>query len=284
MGHMCGSTCKRKTGQRCETCRRSGGQRVAVLDDNGKPIHSAGETRHHATPHIKGSAVDMYFDGISYRRAAENMSSYFGRETTPTTVYRWVRDLTDKASAIVKPLKIDGGGVWVADELVVNVGGRNYWLFNVMDSRSRFVLAAYLSPERTTRAAATALSLARERAADPPRIVKTDGLASYREAVPVAFPNAFPDGRPVQHLVSQGIRAEINNNLSERLQGTFRDRDKMLRALKRRDTGQEYVDGLVLHYNYFRPHESLKGKRPAEAAGAELPFTGWADVAAMKAG
>lgn len=282
MGHMCGSTCKRKTGQRCETCRRSGGSRVAVLDANGKPVKPR-DFRPRATPHEKGAAVDMYFDGLSYRQTARNMDAYFGRKTDQSSIYKWVRELTRKANAIVQPLKVDGGGIWVADELVVNVGGRNYWLFNVMDSRSRFVLAAYLSPERTTRAAATALSMARERAADPPRIVKTDGLASYREAVPVAFPNAFPDGRPVQHLVSQGIRAEINNNLSERLQGTFRDRDKMLRALKRRDTGQEYVDGLVLHYNYFRPHESLKGKRPAESAGAELPFTGWAEVAAMKA-
>ena len=34
----------------------------------------------------------------------------------------------------------------------------------------------------------------------------------------------------------------------------------------------------------FRPHESLKGKKPAEAAGAEIPFDRWEDVAAMKSG
>lgn len=94
---------------------------------------------------------------------------------------------------------------------------------------------------------------------------------------------AFPT-RLVQHVVSKGIRAEINNNLSERLQGTIRDRDKTLRGLKSRETGQAYVDGLVTRYNYFRPHESLKGKRPAEAAGAGLPFTSWEDVAAVKSG
>ena len=82
--------------------------------------------------------------------------------------------------------------------------------------------------------------------------------------------------------MSKGIRAEINNNLSERLQGTLRDRDKTLRGLKQRETGQAYIDGLVLHYNYFRPHESLKGKRPAEAAGAELPFNDWEGAAAVK--
>ena len=130
---------------------------------------------------------------------------------------------------------------------------------------------------RATRAAATALALARERAANPPREVKTDGLASYSGAMKTAFPLW-----QVKHVVSQGIRARINNNLSERLQGTFRDRDKTLRGLKTRDSGQEYLDGLAIHYNYFRPHQSLDGQKPAEKAGAEIPFETWRDVAAMK--
>ena len=53
--------------------------------------------------------------------------------------------------------------------------------------------------------------------------------------------------------------------------------------MKGRETGQAYVDGLVTHYNFFRPHESLDGKKPAEAAGAEIPFQDWGDVAAAKA-
>ena len=92
---------------------------------------------------------------------------------------------------------------------------------------------------------------------------------------------AFPLWQ-VKHIVSQGIRARINNNMSERLQGTFRDRDKTLRGLKTCDSGQEYLDGLTVHYNYFRPHQSLDGNRPAQVAGAETPFRTWQDVAATR--
>ena len=251
---------------------------MVILDANGKPVKPEGK-RPHATPHEKGAAVDMYFDGLSYRRVAGNMEQYLGRETSPMAVYRWVRESTATADEILRPLKVDTGREWVADEMMVNVGGKKMWLFNVMDADTRFVLAAYLTPERTTRAAQTTLALARERSNNPPGVVKTDGLRSYRQALPRAFPT-----HPVKHTVSQGIKAEINNNMSERLQGTFRDRDKTLRGLDSRETGQEYVDGLVLHYNYFRPHQSLDGKRPAEAAGAELPFRDWADVAAVKRG
>ncbi len=127
------------------------------------------------------------------------MKQYFGRETTQVSIYRWVRELTAKADTALKP-KVDTGDVWVADEVVVNVGGQKYWLFNVMDADSRFLLAAYLSSERTTRAAATALAMARERAAEPPEQLKTDGLPSYRRAMRRAFPI-----RLVKHVVSQGI-------------------------------------------------------------------------------
>ena len=93
---------------------------------------------------------------------------------------------------------------------------------------------------------------------------------------------AFPT-HPVKHVVSQGIRAVINNNLSERLQGTFRDRDKTLRSMKKQDTGQNYIDGLVLDYNYFRPHMRLEDdKTPDDAAGTEVPFKSWADIATME--
>ncbi len=278
MGHKCTSPhCKRRTGERCDTCRVGGGARLVLHDAAGRPVKPEGK-RPHATPHEKGAAVDMYFDGLSYRKVAGNMETYFDRKTDAATVYRWVRELTGQADEILRPMKVNTGPTWVADEMVVNVGGEKLWLFNVMDSDTRFVLAAYLSPDRNLRAATTTLSLARERSATHPEEIKTDGLSSYRRALPRAFPT-----RVVKHTVSQGIRAEINNNMSERLQGTFRDRDKTLRGLKGRDTGQAYLDGLVLHYNYFRPHEALDDKRPAQAAGAELPFDDWSDVAAGKA-
>ena len=182
-----------------------------------------------------------------------------------------------RADEVVKEMKVDTGPEWVADEIAVKVGGKQYWLFNVMDAKTRFVLSAYLSPVRTTRAAHTALSMARERSTNTPKEVKTDGLRSYLEAVPRTFPTSM-----VKHVVSKGIRAQINNNLSERLQGTVRDRDKTLRGLKKRETGQNYIDGLVVHYNYFRPHGGLDGKRPAESAGAEIPFETWKDIAGME--
>ena len=93
MWHLCGST---------------GKGRVAVLDASGKPVKPAGR-RLHATSHEKGAAVDLYFDGLSCRRTAENAGPYFGRETNPATVYRWVGELAKRADEILRPVKAAAG-------------------------------------------------------------------------------------------------------------------------------------------------------------------------------
>ena len=52
-----------------------------------------------------------------------------------------------------------------------------------------------------------------------------------------------------------------------------------MRGLQRRDTAQLIMGGWNIYYNYFRPHESLGDKTPAEKVIAERPFKNWEDVA-----
>ena len=118
---------------------------------------------------------------------------------------------------------------------------------------------SHLSPNRDKRAAVAVMRKAAEAAAEPPRTIKTDRLASYTQAIKEVFPETI-------HIQSQGIRSFTNNNRSERLQGTFRQREKTLRGLDSIETGQRYLDGWVIDYNLFREHESLDYKTPGEVA------------------
>lgn len=51
----------------------------------------------------------------------------------------------------------------------------------------------------------------------------------------------------------------------ERVNGEIRDREKVMRGLKRKDT--PILKGYQLYHNFVRPHEGLDGKTPAEACG-----------------
>lgn len=47
--------------------------------------------------------------------------------------------------------------------------------------------------------------------------------------------------------------------------GEERDREKTMRGLKIQNTA--VLSGYQIYHNYFRPHEALKGKTPAEKCG-----------------
>jgi len=54
----------------------------------------------------------------------------------------------------------------------------------------------------------------------------------------------------------------------ERLDGEVRDREKVMRGIKRIDS--PIFKGYQLNHNYFREHDALEGKTPAEMANIKI--------------
>ena len=221
---------------------------------------------------MMGSAIRDYYTGKSYKQIAEGLKDEYDiPEPSKATIFEWVRDYTEDAVAEMANHKAETGDHWVADEMVVDVGGEKAWLWNVMDGKTRYVLASHLSRERDAEAAKTVLRKALANADKSPGDFFSDKLRSYLPALREVLPKT-------KHYQSQGFAADINNNLSERLQGTFRDRIKVLRGLDTIESGQRYLDGWVLTYNLFRGHESLGNDTPGKRAKVKPPFREWADV------
>ena len=223
-------------------------------------------------PEQTGAAVSMFYSGMSYKQIAEDIEQTFDvKEPSKSTIYEWVRDYTRKAVDEMEAHPAHTSGDWVADEMMVWVGGEKYWNWNIMDSETRYILASHLSKNRDTRAATAVMKKAAKASAEPPKTIKTDKWRAYNRAIA----NVFPDA---EHIKSEGLTAELNNNQSERLQGTFRQRVKTLRGLDTRESGQLYLDGWTLDYNLFRKHHSLGNKTPAHAAKVSPPFDEWGEV------
>ena len=55
----------------------------------------------------------------------------------------------------------------------------------------------------------------------------------------------------------------------ERLNGTMRDREKVMRGMNTRESSQKIIDAMRIHYNFVREHSSLK-RTPAEQAGIRI--------------
>jgi hypothetical protein len=64
------------------------------------------------------------------------------------------------------------------------------------------------------------------------------------------------------------MSGDMNNNKMERLNGEFRDREKIVRGLKKADS--PLISGYQIYHNYVRPHMALDNKTPADKAGIEI--------------
>ena len=60
----------------------------------------------------------------------------------------------------------------------------------------------------------------------------------------------------------------MHNNKMERFNGEFRDREKVVRGIKKEDSA--IIDGYQIYHNYVRPHMGLDGKTPSEACGIDI--------------
>jgi hypothetical protein len=54
------------------------------------------------------------------------------------------------------------------------------------------------------------------------------------------------------------------------MQGTIRERDKVIRRMKGEKTAKVLMGGLKNYYNFLRPHVGLEKEPPAKRAKLEL--------------
>jgi len=69
-------------------------------------------------------------------------------------------------------------------------------------------------------------------------------------------------GPRVKHVRKPRFVDPTNNNVVERLNGTVREREKVMRGRKGDMTDEELMNGFRTYYNFVRPHQSLNGKNP----------------------
>ena len=119
---------------------------------------------------------------------------------------------------------------------------------------------------RTTRDAETLMSHAARHAIEIPEVIITDKLRAYLDGIDRVF------GADTEHILSRGFRIQSNTNLIERFHATLEGRTKVMRGMQNRETAQLIMDGWLIDYDLFRPHEILRGRTPAEVAGIRFTF------------
>ena len=221
------------------------------------------------------SALNQFYESASLSKIQRQLQLTYGVSPKPNTIYYWIVRYSKKAAKALENVPIRTGSTWVADETVIRLKEKDrpkQWFWDIIDDKTRFLLASHMSDSRTTKDAQTLVERAARRTNKIPRAITTDKLAAYLDGVELAF------GAETRHIQAKKLTAKDGTQLIERFHGTLKDRTKVMRSFMRKGTAKIVMDGWLAHYNFFRPHQALNGKTPAEAAKAESPYKSWKDV------
>jgi transposase-like protein len=220
------------------------------------------------------SALNDYYDGKSIGDICRSSLAEHGSQPSTKTVYGWITKYTDEAVNQFRNYHPKVGDTWVADETVLRIDGANIWLYDIIDEKTRFMLASRIALSRTTDDARKLMESAAKCAGKHPSVVRTDKNYSYLDGIELAF------GADTEHRLGSPftVKKEDSTSLIERFHGTLKSRTKVMRGLKSIETAIQFADGFLTYYNYLRPHEKLDGRTPAEAAGIDYPLKTWADI------
>jgi transposase-like protein len=186
----------------------------------------------------------------------------------------WIDKYTQEAIDCFHDYRPKVGDTWIADETVLRIDGANVWLYDIIDSDTRFMLASRIATARTINDARSLMEQAAKVAGKNPKVVITDRNNSYLDGIELAY------GSDTEHRLGNPFTLvkDDNTNLIERFHGTLKSRTKTMRGLKSLSTAQQFADGYLAYYNFLRPHESLENQTPASVAGIDYPVRTWEAV------
>jgi putative transposase len=149
-----------------------------------------------------GEAMGLFYDGLSLADISRHLQVTEGIYVDPATVWRWIIRFSKQAEKILGNIKVKTSWRWVIDETVVKVGGKKLWLWDIIEARTRFLLATHLTMTRNMKSAVAVLGEANKRTIGIPSYIVSDGMMAYPDAIDRVFGGETP-------ISLRGFRAQL---------------------------------------------------------------------------
>ncbi len=241
-------------------------QRYSCKDCGRRFTQNLGFEGMRASPQSITQAMQLYFTGESLRNVQKFLSLQ-GVNVSHVAIYKWIRKYVGIMERYLDQITPQLSDSWRADELYVKIRGDMKYLFAMMDDQTRFWIAQEVADSKERHDARNLFHKSAEVAGKNPRLLITDGLPAYRQACIKEYQTNHGNSGAV-HVREIRISGGIHNNKMERMNGEVRDREKVMRGLKRSDT--PILKGYQIYHNYIRPHSALGGRTPADACGIAI--------------
>jgi putative transposase len=218
------------------------------------------------------SAMGMYYGGMSLDAIQQQFRQDYDTDMSESNYWNWVKRFTDEAMRKAKTFKPNVGDTWVADETYMKLGKRNVYFWDIIDTKTRFLIATHVSFTRSAADAKQLMTIARNRAGKTPRTIITDKLKAYISGVEDTF------GADTKHRQGGPFDVENSTGMIERFHKTLEQRTKVFQKYQNIEDIRLLTSGWLVNYNFFKQNEGCGNIPPAQAMGRVVPFKDWNDV------
>jgi transposase-like protein len=202
----------------------------------------------------------MYFRGMSLRKIQEHLQAFEGQNCSYVTILKWVRKYCDLIAEFTDTLKLNTSPSIQMDEMEYKTKGKQSWFIDVVDVRTRYMMASNYALSRNPKELKKVLKEARDKSLNNIFIISTDALQSYSKVI-----------RSLWHFRKRPKHFEIKSSSKqfnwkiERLHSSIRERTKIMRHFNQLDSAKSIMKGYEIFYNFCRKHQGIN-KYPYELA------------------
>jgi len=229
-------------------------------------------TRIHRSSDVLGLVLAFHISfALSARKTAQVLRQVFGVPLSYQSVLNYAQGAAYYCHAFNLRHKAPLSDTATGDETYIRVAGKHQYTFLFLDPQDHQITSYHVATERDALAATVALSeAARTLPEDRSLRFITDGNPSYQAGV--HFLNAHRSASQPPHTLRQVIGLENRDEVStefrpfkqliERLNRTYKHHVRPACGFETQNGAVALTTLFVTHYNFLRPHATLKYRVP----------------------
>jgi putative transposase len=240
-------------------------QRYHCLECGYHYVNRKGFEHCHTRPEIIVDALDLRAKGMSLGKIVDHINKRYNVNIQRATILKWQNKFGEMIDNFTKSFQLFFSENAHADETYLRKKGHKknefvyYW--DVIDYMTKFIIADHINDEKNDKEGKKFMRKLKEGLENPHFRIHTDNSFDY----PPAIRNVFPT--IVHHVRFPARKHKFKNNPIEIFHNTVRENYKVMRKFYSAITTYNYLRFFRNYYNFLRPHMTLKGLTPAEAAG-----------------
>ena len=232
--------------------------------------------------------MDLYYNGMSFRKIQEHLKAFYPKNCHFSTAYRWIIKYSMMIGQLTDNLQIKSGIELQSDEMEYHrrvskyqKGREQNWFVDVMDTTTRFMVSSGFMRSRTIDSMVKVLKRGKFATGEQVKVITTDGLRGYPKMLKKSFglKTHWNHKSPIIHNVVIASERGFNHPI-ERLHNSIRERTKVMRGFHGcMESASAIMKGYEIYYNFIRKHQGI-GCCPYELAIPELELgkNRWLDL------